>query len=71
MDVKAHYKALFSEHGNSAKAVQWGDDASQHNRFEILAQVAPKLGSVVDVGCGWDTSTSTFERVSRTFATRA
>ena len=52
MDVKAHYKALFSEHGNSAKAVQWGDDASQHSRFEILAQVAPKLGSVVDVGCG-------------------
>ena len=52
MDVKAHYKALFGEHGNSAKAVQWGDDASQHSRFEILAQVAPKLGSVVDVGCG-------------------
>ncbi|MBM64678.1 MAG: SAM-dependent methyltransferase [Myxococcales bacterium] len=52
MDVKQHYKELFEAHGNSAKAVQWGDQESQYNRFEVLAQVAPKLGSVVDVGCG-------------------
>jgi len=52
MDIKNHYQQLFDTHGNSAKAVQWGDHASQTRRFEVLADIAPVLGSVADVGCG-------------------
>ncbi len=52
MDIKKHYQNLFDTHGNSAKAVQWGDRASQHKRFEVLADIAPVLGSVADIGCG-------------------
>ncbi|WP_228151680.1 class I SAM-dependent methyltransferase [Pseudazoarcus pumilus] len=39
-------------HGDSAQAVQYSDTVSQHKRFKVLSEVAPDLGSVVDLGCG-------------------
>ena len=50
--LQEHYQALFRTHGNSAHAVQYSDSESQHRRFEILAQAAGDIGSVVDLGCG-------------------
>lgn len=52
MDVKSHYQQLFERYGDSPRAVQWGDLETQKARFEILAQIAPTLDSVIDVGCG-------------------
>lgn len=51
-EIKAHYKELFTRHGDSPDAVQYTDKATQFKRFEILTQVAPKLQTVADIGCG-------------------
>ena len=48
----AHYQALFKEHGASAEALQWADRDTQVARFQVLAEIAPDLGSVLDFGCG-------------------
>ena len=51
-DLRDHYRSLLMDHGDDAKAVQYSDRASQYRRFEVLAEAAPDLGSVVDLGCG-------------------
>ncbi|SLN57645.1 Methyltransferase domain protein [Pseudoruegeria aquimaris] len=48
----AHYQALLAAHGPGAKAVQWADAETQTARFAVLCGIAPKLGRVLDVGCG-------------------
>ena len=52
MNIKKHYQELFKKYGDSAESVQYSDKVTQFKRFEILNQVAPKLTSVIDVGCG-------------------
>ena len=48
-----HYRQLLAEHGDSFKALNWGSEAGQLLRFEILAGVGDLRGSaVLDVGCG-------------------
>lgn len=52
-DLRRHYEALFETYGDSPKAVQHADAASQAVRFEILAGVMDSdASSVLDVGCG-------------------
>lgn len=51
-DLREHYGRLFAAHGDAAQAVQYSDAASQRRRFDVLAEVAPVLGSVADFGCG-------------------
>jgi len=51
-DIKKHYQQLFAQHGDSPDAVQYSDRITQFKRFEVLSQVAHKLNSVVDIGCG-------------------
>ncbi len=50
--LQKHYRDLFATHGDAPAAVQYSDRDSQFRRFEVLAQVADDLGSVVDLGCG-------------------
>ncbi|MBN9366325.1 MAG: class I SAM-dependent methyltransferase [Comamonadaceae bacterium] len=50
--LQQHYQRLFWDHGDSAQAVQWTDSLSQIRRFQVLCEIAPKIGSVVDLGCG-------------------
>ncbi len=50
--IQQHYKNLFKEHGNSPKSVQWSDELTQKNRFEILSQISGEINSVIDLGCG-------------------
>ena len=50
--LQQHYQRLFQAHGDSAQAVQYTDTPSQFRRFQVLREVAPELGSVVDLGCG-------------------
>ena len=50
--LQQHYQHLFRAHGDSAQAVQYTDAPSQSRRFQVLREVAPQLGSVVDLGCG-------------------
>ena len=47
-----HYQGLLSKHGVSPKAIQYADTQTQFKRFSVLADVAPELTSVLDVGCG-------------------
>lgn len=51
-EIKKHYQQLFAQHGDSPDAVQYSDRITQFKRFEVLSQVAPKLNSAVDIGCG-------------------
>jgi len=49
----AFYSALVGEHGISHRALDWGSQASQRLRFEVLAGLGEFSGaSVLDVGCG-------------------
>ncbi|MET4578307.1 class I SAM-dependent methyltransferase [Ottowia thiooxydans] len=50
--LQQHYQHLFQAHGDSAQAVQYTDSPSQFRRFQVLREIAPELGSVVDLGCG-------------------
>lgn len=50
--LQQHYLDLFQAHGDSAHSVQHADTPSQHRRFQVLREVSPDLGSVVDLGCG-------------------
>lgn len=51
-DLVAHYQSLLQKHGPSPQAVQYSDAATQSARFAVLAEIAPDLGTVLDVGCG-------------------
>lgn len=46
------YQERLKQHGPSAEAVQYADQASQFARFRILAEIDPHLTSILDVGCG-------------------
>jgi SAM-dependent methyltransferase len=50
--LRQYYQQLFRTHGDSAHAVQYSDTPSQQRRFQVLRDVSPELGSVVDLGCG-------------------
>ena len=47
-----HYQSLLAEHGAGPQALQWADRETQFTRFAVLYDVAPKMQSVLDVGCG-------------------
>lgn len=51
--IEQFYARLLVEHGNSARALDWGSAASQQRRFEALAGVGRLDGArILDVGCG-------------------
>lgn len=54
-DVEHYYTARLTEHGATARGVDWNGDASQLLRFEQLVRVvAPQPDfSVNDIGCGY------------------
>lgn len=51
-ELRAHYLALFEEHGATAHAVQWSSSETQKNRFRVLSEMIGPRESVVDVGAG-------------------
>lgn len=51
-DLVRNYRERLALHGPGPQAVQWADHGSHYARFVVLAEVAPVLGSVLDVGCG-------------------
>lgn len=49
----AHYESLLDLHGDSFKTLDWGSQAGQNKRFQVLACIAPLSGCrLLDVGCG-------------------
>ena len=49
----AQYEGLLVEHGDSFRALNWGSEAGQQRRFEVLANIGEFAGArVLDVGCG-------------------
>jgi SAM-dependent methyltransferase len=49
----AHYRDLWTAHGDSYRALDWGSRASQQRRFEVLANGCQLQGArILDVGCG-------------------
>jgi SAM-dependent methyltransferase len=59
-DVARYYGSRLSEHGATARGVDWNGTDSQYLRFEQLAKVLPAAAStgeltfsVKDVGCGY------------------
>lgn len=52
-EIADYYNRLVTRLGPDPRALDWGSRASQHKRFEVLAQVGDLAGaSVLDVGCG-------------------
>jgi SAM-dependent methyltransferase len=54
--VERYYSQRFSEHGPSARGVDWNSEESQELRFEQLAQLIradDETFSVNDLGCGY------------------
>lgn len=51
--TREYFAGRAASHGNSVLAVDWGSEASQAKRFEVLASagIGP-TDSVLDVGCG-------------------
>lgn len=48
-----YYQSLLAENGNSYKSVDWGSQASQNLRFDVLLNaLGPSAKSLLDVGCG-------------------
>jgi len=54
-EVGAYYARKLSEHGTTARGVDWNSDASQALRFEQLLKVvdSAKPFSINDFGCGY------------------
>jgi SAM-dependent methyltransferase len=52
--VSAYYGERYRLHGDSARGMDWKDEASQRLRFEVLARYVDWSSepSVLDVGCG-------------------
>jgi SAM-dependent methyltransferase len=47
------YNTRFDQHGRDIKTVGWGNESSQHLRFEVLFRgLDPKGKTILDVGCG-------------------
>ncbi|MCO4798662.1 MAG: class I SAM-dependent methyltransferase [Colwelliaceae bacterium] len=51
-DLKAYYKNLLDQHGDSPLAVQHINSDSQYKRFEILSAIDNNAKSIIDLGCG-------------------
>lgn len=51
-ELRAHYRALFKQHGANAHAVQWSSTATQRNRFRVLSEILEPNETVIDVGAG-------------------
>lgn len=51
-NLKAYYKNLLEQHGDSPLAVQHINSASQYKRFEILSAIDNNAQSIIDLGCG-------------------
>lgn len=51
-ELRAHYRALFEQHGATASAVQWSSTETQKNRFRVLSEITQPEERVVDVGSG-------------------
>jgi SAM-dependent methyltransferase len=57
--IQQHFSHLIDLHGDSVRAVDWGGEAQQTLRFEVLFSclqdpAGPQnlMGSILDVGCG-------------------
>jgi 2-polyprenyl-3-methyl-5-hydroxy-6-metoxy-1,4-benzoquinol methylase len=49
----SHYGRLYREHGDTAAAAQWSDEATQDRRLLVLCEVARlREASILDFGCG-------------------
>jgi SAM-dependent methyltransferase len=47
------YNTRFDQYGRDIKTVGWGNESSQHLRFEVLFRgLDPKGKTILDVGCG-------------------
>ena len=52
-DTLLHYEDLYALHGDSHDALNWGSQAGQRQRFQVLAGIGALDGKrVLDVGCG-------------------
>ena len=54
-DVTSYYETRLTEHGATARGVDWNGAESQILRFSQLARVLPEQGafSINDIGCGY------------------
>ena len=51
--IVEHYEGRLSEHGPTARGMDWKDEASQRLRFSVLCEICDLDGrSVHEVGCG-------------------
>jgi SAM-dependent methyltransferase len=51
--LRQHYAPLALEHGDSFRAVDWGSEAGQNKRFEVLLGCVDfRHLRILDVGCG-------------------
>ena len=46
------YRRSLDVHGPTARGQRWASEASQRERFRLLARLLPSAGSIADVGCG-------------------
>lgn len=58
--LKEYHRKVFSEHGATAKGVDWNDEAEVLVRYDKMLKViemdfynGPDVPTVLDVGCGW------------------
>jgi SAM-dependent methyltransferase len=51
-DIIRSYQQRLADHGPGSEAVQYSDRDSHFARFEVLGDIDPNMGSVLDVGCG-------------------
>lgn len=57
IDTAKYYQGLYAKHGDSPKAVAWGDTESQNERLHLLLGVAGDIegcenSRILDFGCG-------------------
>lgn len=53
LNTANRFNALFNQHGNSYRTLDWGSRESQELRFRLLASIIENNNaSILDVGCG-------------------
>lgn len=57
-----HYVPLISKYGHGVESLDWGSQASQFKRFDVLLESVNMKGSVLDVGCGLGDLTQALEQ---------